>query len=217
MNRRQFLQSLAALGCSIGLPVSALAGAPDAVIEQDWQAAVRNPITFYVNSRGVISFSNAELWARSRAEVLGLSPVTGKYDLFGLANEVGAFKSILAEEHARHHELDPSIAADWPSWLMYAGGKTEDGLIRQANAWLDEIAAPADWRLADLKGYTDRGQAMAFFRDDFGFNDLLGIAIVADEHPGSAIVGAQLQIGLDEANLLAVANQLPIQFEQGRD
>ena len=212
MNRRQFLQFLAALGYGIALPAGTLADAPDAVIEQAWEAAVGNPYTFYVDSRGIISFSNDELWARPRAELLGLFPVTSTDDLFDLADEVGAFKSILAEEHGHHLALDPAIAADWRSWLMAARGDTVTGLIRRANAWLEEIAAPADWRLADLKGYTDRGQALAFFRDEFGFNDLFGIAILADGDPGSAFVGTRLQTGLDEANLRAVANRLPIHF-----
>ena len=67
---------------------------------------------------------------------------------------------------------------------MAAGETQQTGLIRRANAWLEEIAAPADWRLADLKGYTDRGQALVFFRDEFGFNDLFGIAILADGDSG---------------------------------
>ena len=212
MNRRQFLQSLAALGYGIALPAGTLAEAPDAVIEQAWEAAVGNPYTFYVDSRGIISFSKDELWARPRAELLGLLPVTSTVGLFKLADEVGAFGSILAEEHARQRALDPAIAADWRSWVRASRRDTEAGLIRRANAWLEEIAAPADWRLADLKGYTDRGEALVFFRDEFGFNDLLGITILADGHPGSAFVGARLQTGLDEANLRAAANQLPIHF-----
>ena len=78
MNRRQFLQSLAALGYGIALPAGALADAPEAAIEQAWEAAVGNPYTFYVDSRGIISFSNDELWARPRAELLGLFPVTSR-------------------------------------------------------------------------------------------------------------------------------------------
>ena len=217
MNRRQFLQSLAALGYGIALPAGTLADAPETAIEQAWEAAVGNPYTFYVDSRGIISFSKDELWARPRAELLGLLPATAREDLLNLADEVGAFKSILADEHARQRALDPAIAADWPSWLMSAQGGMVPALIRRANAWMAEIATPADWRLADLKGYTDRGQALAFFRDDFGFNDVLGIAIVADDHPGNAFVGARLQAGLDEANLLAAAKRLPIRFEHWRD
>jgi hypothetical protein len=212
MNRRQFLQSLAALGYGIALPASTLADAPDAVIEQAWEAAVGNPYTFYVDSRGILSFSKDELWARPRAELLGLLPVTSTAGLFKLADEVGTFGSILAEEHARQRALDPTIASDWRSWVTAARRDTAAGLIRRANAWLEEIAAPADWRLADLKGYTDRGQALAFFRDEFGFNDLFDIAIFADGDPDSTFVGARLQTGLDEANLRAVANRLPIHF-----
>lgn len=216
MNRRQFLQSLAALGYGIALPSGTLADAPESAIEQAWEAAVGNPYTFYVDSRGMISFSSDELWARPRAELLGLLPVTSREDLFNLADEVGAFESILADEHARQRALDPAIATDWPGWVTAARRDTEAGLVRRANAWLEEIATQADWRRADLKGYTDRGQALAFFRDDFGFNDVLGIAIVADDHPGSAFVGARLQAGLDEANLRAAANRLPIRFEHWR-
>ena len=55
MNRRDFLKSLAALGAAFTIPLEALAVVSDAVIDDVWQEAIDDPMTFHVNEWRTIS------------------------------------------------------------------------------------------------------------------------------------------------------------------
>lgn len=213
MNRRHFLQSLAALGCGIALPGAALANAPDAVIEEAWQAANRYPLTFYVSSWGTISFGNDENWQKSRCELLGLMPVTDRAGLFELADKNWRLASIL-EDRIPECAIDGTIGdADWQVWLGQVSDDAAEELIALANDWIDDDADESDWELADLRGYSDRGAALTFFRDEFEFCDTFNVVIVEGDHPGSSYFAAELRMDVDEANALANQHGIPIRFE----
>lgn len=55
MNRRQFLQSLTAIGFSVALPDGAFATASEAAIDDAWEEAIREPMTFYVKPGGTLT------------------------------------------------------------------------------------------------------------------------------------------------------------------
>lgn len=217
MNRRHFLQSLAAIGLSVALPEGVLASASEAAVEQAWQTATRTPLTFYVNSWGSISFGNDDNWPRTRMELLGLFPVGNRADLVDLADDLWTFESFLYDEYVSCCESDGLTAPDWQSWIAEADDEVISDLIDRANAWMDEAADSDEWEIADLKGYSDRGAALAFFRDECEFTEMFDIAIVEGDHPGSTYYAAELRMDIDEANALAVAENLPIRFEAGGD
>ena len=213
MNRRHFLQSLAALGCGIALPGVALANAPDAIIEEAWQAANNYPLTFYVSSWGTISFGNDENWRKSRSELLGLMPVTDRAGLIELADENWRFASIL-EDRIPECAIEGTIGdADWQVWLGQVSDDAAEELIALANDWIDDDADESDWELADLRGYSDRGAALTFFRDEFEFCDTFNVVIVEGDHPGSSYFAAELRMDVDEANAMANQQGIPIRFE----
>ncbi len=217
MNRRHFLQSLAAIGLSVALPEGVLGSASEAAVEQAWQTATRTPLTFYVSSWGSISFGNDENWPKSRMDLLGLFPVRNRADLVDLADDLWTFESFLYDEYVTCCESDGLTAPDWQSWIAKADDETLADLIDRANAWMDKAADSDEWEIADLKGYSDRGAALAFFRDECEFTEMFDIAIVEGDHPGSTYYAAELGMDIDEANALAVAENLPIRFEAGRD
>ena len=213
MNRRQFLQSLAAIGFSVTLPEGILANAPEAIVEQAWETATRTPLTFYVSSWGSISFGDDENWPKSRIELLGLFPVRNRADLLELADDIWTFESLLYDEYVKRSETEGLTAPDWQSWVAEAGDETLSDLIDRANAWMDVAADSTEWEIADLKGYSDRGAALEFFRDECEFTEMFNIVIVEGDHPGSSYYAAELRMDLDEANALAATENLPIRFE----
>ena len=212
MNRRHFLQSLAAIGCCIALPGMTLANAPDAIIEEAWQAANRFPLTFYVSSWGTISFGNDD-WQRSRSELLGLMPVTDRAGLFELADEDWRFASMLEDRRQGCANEGDNEDPDWQGWLGQVPDDAAEELIALANDWIDDDADESDWELADLRGYSDRGAALTFFRDEFEFCDTFNVVIVEGDHPGSSYFAAELRMDVDEANAMANQQGIPIRFE----
>ena len=60
MNRREFLQSIAAFATSIALPLDSIASAPESAIDQIWATALDNPAIFYVNEYGALSSDAVE-------------------------------------------------------------------------------------------------------------------------------------------------------------
>ena len=136
MNRREFLQSLAAFGAVLVVPIDALATAPENVIDAAWQSAVENPVVFYVREYGAIT----------------------------------------------------------------------------TEPFYDPLPGPDD----DDEGFyvenSGQQQALAFFRDDFEHNDLLGIRLVEGCCPGSDYYAAELKGSINDANSLAEQHGIPIRF-----
>ncbi len=212
MNRREFLLSLAALGAAVAVPFGKLATASEALIDQTWEAAIQEPMTFYVKPAGTLSFGTDENWPQSRTELLGVSLVASRADLFELAGENGQFECFLENDYLEQSEDDESIGPDWQSWVAGADDDTLAELIDRANDWVYGQADGSDWEFADLNGYSDRGAALAFFRGNFEFNDTFNIEIVEGCHPGSTYYAAELRMDVDEANELARELDIPIRF-----
>ena len=217
MNRRHFLQSIAALGCTIALPVGALASASEAAIDEAWQAASSNPLTFYVNSSGAISFSNDEEWQKSRSELLGLLPPRNRADLIELADENWRLAAVFERKRQEWLGEGRCKRAHWRTLLRQASDDTLEELLYLANGWIDKTADAYDWEEADHRGLSDRGAALAFFRDEFAFSDAFNIAIVEGAHPGSSYYAAELRMDVDAANAAAVVQGVPVRFEQSGD
>jgi hypothetical protein len=136
MNRRDFLQSLAALGAALAIPIDSLAVVPESVIDIAWQSAIENPAFFYVREYGAIT----------------------------------------------------------------------------TEPFYDPLPDPDD----DDEGFyvenSGQQQALEFFRDDFEYNDLLGIRVVQGCCPGSDYYAAELKGSINDANSLAERNGIPIRF-----
>jgi hypothetical protein len=215
MNRRQFLQSLLAVGWSASVPASAIAAAPEAIVDEIWSMALADPMVFYVKPWGTLSFGADENWPSSRSSLFSLDPVTGVRDIRQLAGEFWPFTAVL--ENAWHERDEAGAFADWESWLAQTSDEAVEDLVYRANRWLDDPANESDWELANLRGYTEQGAALTYFRDSFAFNDLFNIVIVEGDHPGSTYYAAELQMDVAEANALAIDEGLPIRFEMTGD
>ena len=227
MNRREFLKSLVAIGWSATLPAISIAEAPEAVIDQVWSEAMTNPMVFYVKPWETISFGNDDDYPRTRRALFDIAPVASREDLFLLRDELSTFEWFLENEWLERSETededdeDSGFRAasfeDWRSWLKAAPDDVIDEVVDHANAWLEEFPGETDWENANLRGYTDQGSALTYFRDDFEFNDLFNIVIVEGDHPGSSYYAAELHMDVDDANQLAADEGIPVRFEWDRD
>ena len=216
MNRRQFLQSLAAIGASIAIPLPALSKASSAEIDTAWQALVREPQTFYVSSFGALSSSfGSSNSPSSRLELLNLDYPPAK--LTELSNyiesewQVQSHVEWLFDNAAYDGEVGE--ATGWSEWLTSGGADVQEDVRLAITNWLDGDADGSDWEQADLTGQSGRGQALQFFRDECESCDLFDIVIVEGDHPGSSYYAAELRMDVAEANELAEQNGIPIRFD----
>ena len=107
-------------------------------------------------------------------------------------------------------ETDPD--GDWEYWVARADDDTIEYLIDQANKWVNGVPDSDDWERATLSGYSSTGSALRFFRDDFEYNELFDIAVIEGDCPGSSYFAAELRMDIEEANALAIENDIPIRF-----
>lgn len=216
MRRRQFLQAMAALGVGSVLPSVALANAPAAIIDAAWIAAQREPLTFYVSSWGTISFGANEDWQQCRRQLFGLEPARTPADLVSLADQHWRLGAVLDQAWVDWSDDDlPPRDPDegvWRDGLATATTAQLEHLIDVANEWLEDPADEYDWEVATLRGDTEQGAALGFFRGEAELNALFNIEIVEGAHPGSSYYAAELRMPVDEANALAAAEGLPLRF-----
>ncbi len=210
MNRREFLQSLSALGISLAIPLETLAKASESVIDTVWQAALDSPATFYVLEYGALTTEAVEYYPTTRAELLGFEPINTREELLYLARDEWAVSNMIEEHMGDSGEADPND--DWDDWLAGADNDTVDYLIDQANDWITGFPNESDYERADISGYSGRGQALRFFRDDFEYCDDFDIVIVEGDCPGSSYFAAELRMDIDEANAYALEYGIPIRF-----
>lgn len=215
MNRRQFLQSLAALGASIAIPLPALSKATTAEIDTVWQALVRDPPTFYVSSGGALSSSfGSSNSPSSRLELLDLDYPPA--NLAALPNYIESDWKIqrLVERLFDNAAYDGAVgtATNWSEWLTAGDEEVEYQVSSAINEWLDDDADGEDWEQADLSGMSGRGHALQFFRDECDSCDIFNIVIVEGDHPGSSYYAAELRMEVADANALAEKHGLPIRF-----
>lgn len=213
MDRRSFLKSLAALGGAIALPAGSIASAPEEIIEAAWRSALVEPVTFYVNEYGTLSYSATAEYPTSRIALFDLDYLSGREDLKAAAQADWKLASLIDAAMVSAVGEDQDIF--WEDWLAQADDDTVNELVCDINAYLDDCPDESDWERADLAGYSDRGAALSFFRDEFECNDLFEIAIVEGEHPGSSYYAAELRIDIDTANAIAQREGIPIRFDWG--
>jgi hypothetical protein len=85
MNRRPFLQSLAAFGASVALPYQAIATVPKPLFEQAWATALKSPATFYVNEYGALSTDAVESYPATRKEMFDYTEVSSRKESLSFA------------------------------------------------------------------------------------------------------------------------------------
>ena len=214
MNRRDFLKSLAAIGVALTVPFEALTAAPDSVIDSAWQAALDSPATFYVGEYGTLS-TDAELYYPStRAEMLQLDAVCNYDDLVSLAHDECGVASLIEDWMTDDQDGVAHPESDWTKWIARADEDTVGALITRTNNWLDAEPDSGDWESATIRGNTGQGSALHFFRDVFDESDMFNIVIIEGDCPGSSYFAAELQMGIDEANVLAAEYDIPMRFAQ---
>ena len=208
MNRRQFLQSLAAIGTALAIPSAALGKATKAQIDHAWHVLAAEPRVFYVSDGGTIS----SYW--------GLDEPTCRRLLLRLAAPPVGHASLL-EYIDSHHAIadhveflfdceneEAGYELDWDEWLAANTERLREDLTK----WVEEDADERDWERADLSGVSGRGDALSFFREQQDTAKLFGIVIVDGAHPGSSYYAAELRTDLEEANALAEVRGVPIRF-----
>jgi hypothetical protein len=213
MNRREFLQSLAALGISLTIPLESLAKASESVIDTAWQDILNAPATFYVLEYGALSTDAVEYYPTTRAELLGFETIDTHHELISLAEDEWQVANLVEEAMADlDPEENPHVPDKWQDWLAQADDQTVSNLIDQANDWITGFPNESDYERADMSGYSGRGQALRFFRNDFEYCDDFDIVIVEGDCPGSSYFAAELRMDIEEANAYAVEYGIPIRF-----
>lgn len=220
MKRREFIQTIAALGASAALPAIDVIAAPPAPVAAA-PAAAATPaasahatLTFFVDALGNLSFSNEPLWPKTRAEALGLCPICDRDGLEELQNKTTTFAYFAYRRHDAQRLVDPSIHHQWLGWIRDADESALAEEIAVANAWMLEDADAADLELADTQGLSERGAAMTFFRDQFRSSEAFGIKFVEGKHFEWTERAATLAMSVDEANAMAAARNISIRFKQ---
>lgn len=214
MNRRQFLQSLAAFATSVALPLDSIASAPESVIDQIWATALDNPTIFYVNEYGALSSDAVETWPATRKELLDYQEVSSREELLSSAQDNASLADVLESELSDPDWFadDESVPDNWEEWLKMADESTIALLIDRVNDWINGTPDERDYESADLGGYSGRGHALRFFRDDFAYGDDFNIVVVEGDCPGSSYFAAELRMSIEDANDLAEGLGLPIRF-----
>jgi hypothetical protein len=209
MNRRDFLKSLLASGVSIALPFDVLSATPDAVIEEAWQSALKNPAVFYVRgeSGAITTSAGPEYWPASRGELYDLEVPTSIDEVINLADENADVVTII--ENAQY---DVGDNGNWRQWVATLSTDQQEVLIQDAAKWVSGPPDDYDWEAATFSGNTGEGWALNYFRDEFPYCDELDIAIIEGECPGSSYYAAELQISVEDANERAKALGIPIRF-----
>ena len=214
MNRREFLQSVAAFATWAAFPLDAVATAPESVIDQIWATALETPTIFYVNEYGALSCDAVETYPATRKELLDYQEVTTRDELISFARDHSAGADFLECEHSdpRWFSYADSVPEDWEEWLATADDDTVSTLIKMMNDWINDTPDERDYESADLGGYSGRGHALRFFRDDFEYGDDFNIVVVEGDCPGSSYFAAELRMDVDDANALAKDLGIPIRF-----
>ena len=114
MKRREFIQTVAALGAGAALPGIDVLAAPPAPVATAVAAAVtpaapaKATLTFFVDALGNLSFGNEPSWPKTRAEALGLCPVFDRSGLEALMQEGNLVRAI-RQPPARYSATGGSI------------------------------------------------------------------------------------------------------------
>lgn len=214
MNRREFLQSLAAIGTALAIDPTVLAKASELEIDAAWAVLIEEPRVFDVAEYGTLSSGFEADYPSSRRSLLGLpDPGKGKDALISYFDEEPIAERWIENEFENAQwEDNVGDAEDWREWLIQVDDELIDTIAAEIEDWLSDHADESDWEYADLHGLSARGDALQFFRNEAEVAELLGVVIVEGDHPGSSYFAAELRYDIDEANAIAEAHQLPIRF-----
>ena len=210
MNRREFLQSLAAIGAALAVPASAIATAPEPVIDQAWAALLKDPMVFYVNELGMLSsrtgIEGVDVYV-TRGELLEYAePPHQPEALIEYIRDLGGLERHIEYHHSAH---DPERFDNWTDYVRH--GDTE--AVRQTIVdWLNEDPSDNDYTTANLWGRTGRADAMYWFFGRAGIAVSLNITFNDYDQPASPYYGAVLLDSIDVANQRAREKGLPICF-----
>lgn len=213
MNRRKFLQSLAAVGAAIAIDPPSIAKASIQQLDAVWSTLVEDPTTFYVNDFGTLSSCCGYTYPSTRRELL---------DLDGPPRDAKALEDYVDGDWQLQQELENlfdgaepdaiGTATDWREWLSVGNADVIEEAIETINAWLDGEPSELDLEQADLYGSSGQGYALRFFQAEPETTEAFGIKIIEGEHPGSSYYAAELHMDIAEANALAEAKGIPIRF-----
>ena len=216
MNRREFLQSIAAFATTVAIQFDVLATAPESVIDQVWRAVSDDPIIFYVSEYGALSSDAVETYPATRKELLDLVEIGDEYELRELAEDYSScawcIESAMEDDEVLDDDGEPVVFNDWHDYLDQADAATIDRLIKDANDWINDTPDEHDYEVANLSGYSGRGYALRYFRDEFEYYEAFNIVVIEGECPGSSYFAAELRMDVDEANVLAKDLDIPIRF-----
>lgn len=213
MNRREFLQSLAAIGTVLAVPASSLALAPEPVVDQAWDALLNDPKVFYVNEWGMIStrfgIEGVDVFV-SRGELMRYPvPPSDAEELIEYIRFTGDLERRIEFEFS---DLDPEQFDDWCDYVRCGDANAVRVAVIE---WLDGEPDDTDYAYANLWGHTGRGDALYWFFGRAGIAVQIGIKFSNYFQPASPEYGAVLSLPIEEANRKVVAMGLPICFEAG--
>ena len=213
MNRREFLQSLAAIGTHLAISPTSLAKASLAEIDVAWQSLSNEPQTFYVSRYGTISSSFGMAYPSSRLELFCLDypPKETKalIDYIESDSSINDQAEFLFECASDVDEVGD--AENWREWIE-SDPDAAYAMAVDLESWGMHHPDEYDWERADLGGFSGRGNALQFFRGEAEIADIFDIAIVEGDHPGSSYFAAELRMTIAEANQRAEERDIPIRF-----
>jgi hypothetical protein len=227
MNRRQFLQSLAAIGTAIAFPIN-LATASAKEVDAAWKAANLEPIIFTVAPHGTISIGDY-VEPGSRAEMYSIeADWSNRQELVSLIQENWQFEDIAQsamEEALEDLNLDAESGqevsfASWEDWLAVANDEDVAYLEGKIRDWLEtkpDVAAEYEW-LPPMNHVTPESSAYSFFKGQPDeLLDALGVVFVEGDSPGSSYFGAELHYDIALVNEEAESRNIPIRFRSEDD
>ena len=211
MNRREFLQSLAAIGASLAGPAAALASASEPVIDQAWAALLDDPMVFYVNELGMLSsrtgIEGVDIYV-TRGELLEYQqPPRQPEELIEYIRDLEGL-----ERHIDHHHSGHDFDL-YPNWRDYIREGDIDAVRQTVIDWLNDDPNDDDYTRANLWGNTGRADAMYWFQGRATIAVSLNITFSDYFQPASPYYGAVLLDPIELTNQRARENGLPICFE----
>lgn len=234
-NRREFLQSLIALGAGYSLPENATSKQ----IEEVWEKAQSDPWYFDVNDSQTISvsgYAQDETWddiycistasLKTPGDVIsainGCQPLVSHFQKltdWAIEEIVESLQSDPLPSPQRRRKLQKTLKSlesdsyyGWQDWIELEGSEGVPRFRDEIEEWL---AGPVDYSQSEWfpMSYGCQGQAKFFFEGlDSKTLDALGVVIIEGEHPGSTYYAAELRQEIGDANSVAQELGLPFRF-----
>jgi hypothetical protein len=241
INRRQFLEGLAAVGATIALPIG-IAEATPAQVDEAWASLAEDPWYFEVGEWGnaIVDPDVPEPMVRSDvfgvvdrhprtldhliSQVENIQPLQNEFQqrAFDVAEELWKQLDALRDESgaidsgSRERQIgDLNDAVNgWEAYLRIGGDERLDEHWEFLDEWMQGVLRGDE---LDYAGYDWHGQGRAFkfFAGmDRGIRDELGVVVVEGDHPGSDYLAAELRGDIGRSNLTAERLGLPFRFRR---